>query len=105
MNMATKTGKKDKTPRDVPLQIRLTEEEKTMFTEAAERDHLSLSHGCGWRDSRYRESAQAGRVALRRDEWPRRTAKREICGLRNERLNWNTISAETVIGDDSIGRA
>jgi len=43
MNMATKPGKKEKTQRDVPLQIRLTEEEKAMFSEAAERDHLSLS--------------------------------------------------------------
>jgi uncharacterized protein (DUF1778 family) len=41
--MASKPSKKDKAQRDIPLQIRLTEEEKAMFSEAAERDHLSLS--------------------------------------------------------------
>ena len=29
--------------RETPLHIRLTEEEKAMFTEAAERRHLTLS--------------------------------------------------------------
>jgi uncharacterized protein (DUF1778 family) len=41
--MAVKPGKKEKARRETPLQIRLTEEEKTMFSEAAERDHLTLS--------------------------------------------------------------
>jgi uncharacterized protein (DUF1778 family) len=41
--MAAKSDKKEKAKRETPLQIRLTEEEKTMFSEAAERDHLSLS--------------------------------------------------------------
>ena len=41
--MATKTKPKDKKGRDVPLQIRLTQEEKARFTEAAEREHLTLS--------------------------------------------------------------
>ena len=41
--MAAKPDKKEKARRETPLQIRLTEEEKTMFSEAAERDHLSLS--------------------------------------------------------------
>ena len=41
--MAAKPGKKEKARRETPLQIRLTEEEKTMFSEAAERDHLTLS--------------------------------------------------------------
>ena len=41
--MVVKPGKKEKARRETPLQIRLTEEEKTMFSEAAERDHLSLS--------------------------------------------------------------
>jgi uncharacterized protein (DUF1778 family) len=41
--MAQKAGKKEKARRETPLQIRLTEEEKEMFSEAAERDHLSLS--------------------------------------------------------------
>jgi uncharacterized protein (DUF1778 family) len=42
--MATKQPKKTAKPlRETPLQIRLTEEEKRMFTEAADRQHLSLS--------------------------------------------------------------
>jgi uncharacterized protein (DUF1778 family) len=41
--MATKPKPKGKALRETPLQIRLTEEEKEMFTAAAERDHLSLS--------------------------------------------------------------
>jgi len=41
--MAAKSDKKDKAKRETPLQIRLTEAEKSMFLEAAERDHLSLS--------------------------------------------------------------
>jgi len=40
--MAPKPKAKDK-GRDVPLQIRLTAEEKAKFTEAAEREHLTLS--------------------------------------------------------------
>lgn len=34
---------KPKRLRETPLQIRLTDEEKQMFTAAAEREHLSLS--------------------------------------------------------------
>jgi uncharacterized protein (DUF1778 family) len=41
--MTPKAGKKEKARRETPMQIRLTAEEKTMFSEAAERDHLSLS--------------------------------------------------------------
>jgi uncharacterized protein (DUF1778 family) len=41
--MAAKSDKKEKARRETPLQIRLTEAEKAMFLEAAERDHLSLS--------------------------------------------------------------
>ena len=41
--MAAKPDKKEKARRETPLQIRLTEAEKAMFLEAAERDHLSLS--------------------------------------------------------------
>jgi len=41
--MAIKPGKKEKAKRATPMQIRLTEEEKAMFSEAAEKDHLSLS--------------------------------------------------------------
>jgi hypothetical protein len=41
--MAAKSDKKEKAKRETPLQIRLTEAEKAMFLESAERDHLSLS--------------------------------------------------------------
>lgn len=41
--MATKAPKKTKALRETPIQIRLTDEEKRMFTEAADRQHLSLS--------------------------------------------------------------
>jgi uncharacterized protein (DUF1778 family) len=41
--VAAKSDKKEKARRETPLQIRLTEEEKAMFLEAAGRDHLSLS--------------------------------------------------------------
>ena len=41
--MAPKQPKKTKALRQTPLQIRLTEDEKKLFTEAAERQHLSLS--------------------------------------------------------------
>jgi hypothetical protein len=41
--MATKTKTKDKAQRNVPLQIRLTEEERDKFTVAAEGDHMTLS--------------------------------------------------------------
>lgn len=41
--MAPRTKPKDKKGRDVPLQIRLTQDEKTKFTEAAEAEHLTLS--------------------------------------------------------------
>jgi uncharacterized protein (DUF1778 family) len=41
--MEAKPDKKEKARRETPLQIRLTEAEKAMFLEAAERDHLSLS--------------------------------------------------------------
>ena len=41
--MVAKPKKKEKTLRETPLQIRLTAQEKVMFTEAADRQHLSLS--------------------------------------------------------------
>jgi uncharacterized protein (DUF1778 family) len=41
--VAAKPDKKEKALRETPLQIRLTKEEKAMFLEAAEQDHLSLS--------------------------------------------------------------
>jgi uncharacterized protein (DUF1778 family) len=41
--MARKAQQPRKTLRETPLQIRLTAEEKQMFTEAAEREHLTLS--------------------------------------------------------------
>jgi uncharacterized protein (DUF1778 family) len=41
--MGTKPQKKAKTLRETPLQIRLTSDEKTLFTEAADKQHLSLS--------------------------------------------------------------
>jgi uncharacterized protein (DUF1778 family) len=41
--MATKQTKKTKALRETPLQIRLTEDEKALFTKAAESQHLSLS--------------------------------------------------------------
>ena len=41
--MPAKVPKKAKVLRETPIQIRLTDEEKRMFTEAAERQHLSLS--------------------------------------------------------------
>jgi hypothetical protein len=49
--MAKAAPKKDKELRETPLQIRLTAEEKRVFTEAADRDHLSLSawlRRAGW---------------------------------------------------------
>lgn len=50
-DMAKTAPKKAKAMREVPLQIRLTEEEKQVFTEAAERSHQSLSawlRQAGW---------------------------------------------------------
>lgn len=42
--MVTKAPKKaPKAKRETPLQIRLTKDEKALFTEAADRQHLSLS--------------------------------------------------------------
>ncbi len=41
--MVTKQPKKEKSLRETPLQIRLTSDEKALFTEAADRQHLSLS--------------------------------------------------------------
>ena len=41
--MPPKSKPKAPTGRDVPLQIRLTREEKDKFTEAAEAEHLTLS--------------------------------------------------------------
>jgi uncharacterized protein (DUF1778 family) len=41
--MATKPQKKPKALRETPLQIRLTEDEKRLFSDAAESQHLSLS--------------------------------------------------------------
>lgn len=41
--MAPKSQKKTKSLRETPLQIRLTSDEKALFIEAAERQHLSLS--------------------------------------------------------------
>jgi uncharacterized protein (DUF1778 family) len=41
--MTTKAPKKAKALRETPLQIRLTSDEKALFTEAADRQHLSLS--------------------------------------------------------------
>lgn len=41
--MGTKPQKKVKALRETPLQIRLTSDEKTLFSEAADRQHLSLS--------------------------------------------------------------
>ncbi len=46
--MKTSTARKAPAParkvnRETPLHIRLTAEEKAMFTEAAERQHLTLS--------------------------------------------------------------
>lgn len=41
--MVAKPKKKEKALRETPLQIRLTAEEKRLFTEAAERQHLSIS--------------------------------------------------------------
>jgi uncharacterized protein (DUF1778 family) len=41
--MASKQQKKAKPLRETPLQIRLTSDEKELFTEAADRQHLSLS--------------------------------------------------------------
>ena len=45
LNMATKPRSKaaERAGRSVPLQIRLTEEEREKFTEAADADHLTLS--------------------------------------------------------------
>ena len=57
--MAPKPKTKDKEGRDVPLQIRLTQDEKTKFTEAAKAEHLTLSAWlrlAGWHavESRHR---------------------------------------------------
>lgn len=41
--MVAKLKKKEKSLRETPLQIRLTEEEKRVFTEAAEREHTTIS--------------------------------------------------------------
>jgi len=41
--MSPAPRKKASDRRETPLQIRLTTEEKKMFTVAADRDHLSLS--------------------------------------------------------------
>jgi len=41
--MSPAPRKKAADRRETPLQIRLTAEEKKMFTEAADRDHLSVS--------------------------------------------------------------
>lgn len=41
--MARKAKPKPKATRETPLHIRLTDEEKRTFTEAAERRHLTLS--------------------------------------------------------------
>jgi uncharacterized protein (DUF1778 family) len=41
--MSPAPRKKAADRRETPLQIRLTAEEKKMFTEAAERDHLTIS--------------------------------------------------------------
>lgn len=41
--MPTTKTKKAPPSREVPLQIRLTAEEKKMFSEAADRQHLTLS--------------------------------------------------------------
>ncbi len=41
--MSPAPRKKASERRETPLQIRLTAEEKKMFTEAADRDHLSIS--------------------------------------------------------------
>jgi hypothetical protein len=45
LSMATKTKAKatEKAGRSVPLQIRLTEDEREKFTEAADAEHLTLS--------------------------------------------------------------
>ena len=45
LDMAVKTKGKTtgKAGRSIPLQIRLTEDERDRFTEAAEQDHLTLS--------------------------------------------------------------
>ena len=41
--MTQKAKPKDKKGRYVPLQIRLTQDEKSKFAEAAEAEHLTLS--------------------------------------------------------------
>lgn len=41
--MGTKPQKKVKALRETPLQIRLTSDEKALFAEAAEKQHLSIS--------------------------------------------------------------
>ena len=41
--MGTRVQKKKKPLRETPLQIRLTEDEKRLFSDAAESRHLSLS--------------------------------------------------------------
>ncbi len=49
--MAKAEPKKEKPLRETPLQIRLTEEEKRVFADAAERAHLSISawlRQAGW---------------------------------------------------------
>lgn len=41
--MSNKAKPQGKAQRSIPLQIRLTEEERDKFTEASEADHLTLS--------------------------------------------------------------
>lgn len=41
--MANKAKTQGKAQRSVPLQIRLTEEERDRFTEAAAKEHMTLS--------------------------------------------------------------
>jgi uncharacterized protein (DUF1778 family) len=41
--MPARTQKKTKSLRETPLQIRLTDQEKTTFAAAADREHMSLS--------------------------------------------------------------
>ena len=62
--MSPKSKTKDKKGRDVPLQIRLTQDEKTKFTEAAEQEHQTLSAWlrlAGWHaiENRHRLAVQA----------------------------------------------
>jgi hypothetical protein len=43
LGMSPRPRKKASARRETLMQLRLTESEKKMFTEAAERDHLTLS--------------------------------------------------------------